>query len=474
MGIDDAARIVGAGGGIGKIPHGKSLANGLGVPEDAITLRRKGQQFSDEQGAKAGLMVAQLFDTATAKAKRGLELNDEKMILDSSQDLHKLGVVRMNLIGATGESMRAGALQAVFKESNTFVDMLLRQTGSELSPRETAQVMVKVRDSLDGGALAETLARSLQGKIPKVTWLTRLAAYIINWTFLSGFRTFATNGISTSATIAFSIPETAGSSIISIGRKFVSGQKFTIAEEMLPVWARAMGMFDGAPQAARLALHAAAEIGATFGGKGASPAGREAVATFGRHAKTEKLFELTGQTKLDAFINLPGRGMVASDAAMKAVAYTMETYELAARKGILSQAREVVLEAGQKGLEVGTDAYAREVIDRVKGMPMDFDAIAKKAAEYYTFTTPSTGFIKKVKDAANDNLFIKVFVAPFVQTPGNLILFGLERTPFGALLKPIRDALTNEFGPVKQNQAIARMALGSMMSGAAYYMATKG
>jgi len=177
-----------------------------------------------------------------------------------------------------------------------------------------------------------------------------------------------------------------------------------------------------------------------------------------------------GVDLLGEFVRLPGRGLNAGDAFFKSVAYRMAIRQYIARKA-----------AALGDLEKIREWESRVLEDPANFVP-DIHMQAMDRADYQTFTNDLIrgglgSHIEGARKAAVIGPMVKV-VIPFVRTPVNIFRYGaLERSPLGlvALLSEksqLRQQIAK--GGAERDTAIARMALGSAISGVMASLALDG
>ena len=152
------------------------------------------------------------------------------------------------------------------------------------------------------------------------------------------------------------------------------------------------------------------------------------------------------------------RGLSAFDSLFKAFHYTGEVDALAWRKAI-NEAKDGIITRKE---------IPGRIADLIAEEADDLKIPAMKKSENLTFTDPLGGDIitdtaKWVQEGKQLPGLGKVLdmVVPFIKTPANIAKFGLERTPFGLLFKDSRDALLGKLGAQAQDEAIARIGLGT-------------
>jgi hypothetical protein len=175
-----------------------------------------------------------------------------------------------------------------------------------------------------------------------------------------------------------------------------------------------------------------------------------------RHkAITAENFNLSGPVGaavdwLGHAIRVPGRFLMAEDEFFKAVGYRMELNAQAYR-------------TYRRGLEDGMtkDAALAQAGKVLTDPDATMRATVEDAARYMTFTTPVEGKTLQAFNLLHQTPVGK-FVIPFLRTPANVLVAGLERTPFALAFPSIRRDIAE--GGARADAALARIALGSLVS----------
>ena len=149
-------------------------------------------------------------------------------------------------------------------------------------------------------------------------------------------------------------------------------------------------------------------------------------------------------------------------------------------------AKSFAITAQKKGLDPTADpeAFSREYADFIaKNTPRDSAAmqtLARKAESYareVTFTA-EPGELTRLVNVARDKMPVTRFLLPFVNTPMNVLKFGLSRTPFGVAkdLAPLVFSKTSKarqaydaLSPIEKAAYNGRMATSVGIAGAITY-----
>ncbi|MEI6283191.1 MAG: hypothetical protein WCP82_10855, partial [Alphaproteobacteria bacterium] len=167
-----------------------------------------------------------------------------------------------------------------------------------------------------------------------------------------------------------------------------------------------------------------------------------------------------------AIVRAPGRAMGAEDAIFKAIAYRQKINQLAYR-----QARVEGLEGDALGRRVAS-------LKNTPTAPMMQEAV--DFSRYQTFNRDLGDIGRKLQSFIGSHPGLK-FIAPFIRTPTNVFKYSMERTPFalgslvtGRVGAEVRANLLGERGAIARDQQLARIAVGSSVMLAGYFLAASG
>lgn len=158
-------------------------------------------------------------------------------------------------------------------------------------------------------------------------------------------------------------------------------------------------------------------------------------------------------------IRIPGRALTAADSFFKTLAYRQEIDGLAVRNSL------------DEGL--GGKMLAQRIAELKANPTDDMIKSAEQFAKKQTFSNGLGTFGKSFQNLLRHNTPLK-FIVPFFRTPVNLLKYSLERTPAGLAMKEVRDDIFGRNGPVKRDQALAKMIMGSAVGAYTFYQAGLG
>jgi hypothetical protein len=165
----------------------------------------------------------------------------------------------------------------------------------------------------------------------------------------------------------------------------------------------------------------------------------------------ERVVEIGGKQ-----VRIPGRLLGAQDELFKTIAYRQKLNGLAFRK------------ASEEGLS--GDALSRRVAQLTNDPPEDMMKAASAFGDYQTFTNALGRTGASIAAFSNSHVLAKGII-PFVRSPINSLKYANERTPLGAFSREVRANLKGVNGKAAQDTQIARMAIGSAVATAVFYMA---
>lgn len=153
------------------------------------------------------------------------------------------------------------------------------------------------------------------------------------------------------------------------------------------------------------------------------------------------------------------RIMGATDAIFKGVAYQMKLNELAVRKAI------------SEGLT--GDARTTRVTQLTQNPTGEMMQASKDYAMYQTFNQDLNGALAWLQGGLIKYPALR-FAIPFLRTPVNILKYSAERSVLAPFVKEARANLMGKNGAIARDESIARIAVGTSISTAAYFLAAEG
>lgn len=246
---------------------------------------------------------------------------------------------------------------------------------------------------------------------------------------LSGPQTHVVN------TVGNAITQTLGLTERGIASLFVRGAKGRVR-------AQAAGMLKSIPEAFRAAREAY----------------KTEISPFATKLELRPRQAIPG--KLGRIIRMPGRALMAEDAAFQTIA----------RRGAMNRlAYEQGWEQGLRG-----ENLTKYVDDVTRLKPDELMEKASKEAGYFTFTREPGRLGQFFQNLANlrypgTDVRPLRLILPFIRTPSNILAFSMERTPLGYVaFKSVREAIRQ--GGETKALALTRMGLGTGIMGVSWAM----
>ncbi len=445
----------------------QELAQQLGMSVDDLLARQKGQAFNAEQAVAARSLLVASADKLTMMAKSIKEGNnsaDDLYAFRKMVETHK--AIQLQVTGLTAEAGRALQsfnIQAKSRRQQLrAIDDVLNQTGGQDVINGIAETLVKLsEDGADNATISQAAA-----KMARVTSLDTLLT-LRQGALLSGYRTHMVNIASNTATMFSAIPERflAGAITAARGGDGVAMREATEmfrgmiggSWEALSIASRAFkdnvefDIFQNTPEFRNRTITAGTlsqnNLGKAIGAVSKSLGGK----ALGEGGYADNLVNGLGWA-----VDLPFRALGAEDAFFKHLNARMELQALAWRQ------------AEKEGLS-GVNASSR-VAELVANPPDELIDAAVKYARVQTFT--NTNRTAGAIQAALNQVKVARFIVPFVQTPTNIVKYGLERTPVAPLFADVRADLTA--GGARKALAEARIAMGTSVMIAAGSLAASG
>ena len=150
-------------------------------------------------------------------------------------------------------------------------------------------------------------------------------------------------------------------------------------------------------------------------------------------------------------IRVPYGALEASDDFAKAVHGRGALYVNAAQK-----ARNEVMSGA-----ISKDGFKKRVAELVENPDAALSDAAKKDAEYLTFTGAPSELTRHLGQIANKYPLVRFFL-PFTKTPGNVLDFALQHSPFAPLSHKFRADIAA--GGARAQRAVGQMATGAAIS----------
>lgn len=406
----------------------RELAQQVGMTPEKLLERRKGQAFNAEEAlASRNLLVQSATEVRdlAVKAQGG----DDASLLAFEEAVTRHAAIQEQVAGMTAEAGRALQSFKILAGTDGGQAAAIKAVLEKAGGREKIEAIAQSIATLDPenvGAFIVKARKATTVDMVREAWINGI---------LSAFRTHEANVLGNSLATLTRIPETAGAAVLGALR---AGEKVSFRE--LP--AQAVGLVQGAREGLVAAWKAL---------KTGEPS--DAVSKM----EIQKHRAIPG--KIGEVVRLPGRMLMTEDEFFKAVNYRAEINSQAVRK------------AANEGLT--GDAFTKRV-GELRANPTD--KMIEKAREsqlYYSFQT-ELGPVGKKLMQLRDDIPGGWLVAPFIRTPINIIKFATERSPFGFVMKNVRDNLSGKNGKAARDIQISRMAIGTAVGYATYSAAAEG
>lgn len=419
----------------------RALANMLGVTEEDMLRRRRGQSLNAEQ-TQAFIDV---YGSATKELDRLATAlkNGEQVENQFRMQLGRATALTETVFGARAEAGRAlrvwgQAGQAIKRIGGVQhqVNMLkLAGKGIEDVPADRLADMILALDTPAQKATFLTQASKLGGSAMMEAWMNGL---------LSNPVTHASNLVSNSATLFAGIAERAIAG--SFGKEVARGEATAMMKGVIGGWREALDL------AKRSFLAGESQLGFSKLEGHTRAISAENLGVSGQLGRAVDM--------LGAIVSTPGRALMAADDFFKGLNYRAELNAQAWRQ------------ANREGLSGG--ALKTRAADLARDT--DFISLVKDQAEnfafYQTFNQELGQLGEGYLSYLHDHPWARV-VTPFVRTPVNIAKYTLERTPLVNLaMNQVRADLAA--GGAKRDLAMAKMAMGSMFFGTAATLAIGG
>jgi hypothetical protein len=431
----------------------EALADDLGLTAEELLTRKAGEAFNAEQVVSARKLLVSSSEKVLDLANKVLspEATDvDRLVFRKATSVH--AAIQNQVSGLTAEAGRAlNAFNIVAKskkEQAESIDALLKSFGGRGTTDDLARAMMDVKNNKQLNKLIQKTYNATTSDMVFEYWQNSI---------LSGIITQVVNAASNTANLLIGMGERVNAGILG---KFLHGDDKVLLGEGLAqgyglmagindAWKMAKEAFKSESfidpftkiESARGAAITAENLSRTFLGKYIlDPTAKKL------NVKTLKEGGILANTVdlLGSAIRTPGFKMLNSaDNFFKGINYRMELQAQAYRR------------ASQEGL-TGKNMYKR-IAEIVENPPEDIRLESLHNARVNTFTNPNklASWVNKAKVVPGMR-----YIIPFVNTPTNIIKFGLERTPFALLSSQIRSDIVQ--GGVKGQLALSRITTGTM------------
>ncbi len=462
-GVDAARR------GVQSNADTEALARALNLTPERLLQRQAGEAWNAETITAARMLYeasgAQLVTSARAAAAANAGVL-EQMAFRRMMALHH--AIQAQFLGAQAEAGRA--LQAFripvaggAQQLRAIQDTMEAMGGDATSvgmARRLATLADNVAPDALPAAISQFTARGAAGRTLEAIqeiWINAL---------LSNPATHAVNAFGNALVMPLTVVERRVAGMISSARGAAPGEGVA-AQEYAAMW---YGMMAGWGDALRLAGRTwrddGSELAELLGRQDMPFEPRVGSRSFGLDpgGTAGRALDLLGHS----VVRVPGRAMAASDAFFKSMNF----------RGALHAGahREALRRLAETGQEATAENMRRTIAEVMSNPPEHLMMEAADTALYATFNRQAGPITQRMlalasTDSPGFNLAARV-VMPFIRTPMNILSYGFERSPVAPLVGQWRADIAA--GGARRDLALARMATGTMMMGAAYDWASDG
>ena len=404
------------------------LADEMGMTVDDLLKRREGQAFNAHEALAARQLLIQSREEwiAAGRVADASGGDEAEIAFLAAQARH--AAIQEQVAGMTAEAGRAlnifGKLAASPLGRRDEIAAIIQQAGGSDQVRKMAAMVADLDDPAAAAFARQAFKPKMSDYILEL-WINGL---------LSGPRTHITNILSNTMATLWQLPEFAVAAGLGAAR---GGADKVFFSELFP---RAFGLVEGGKDGLRLA---------------------------GRAFRTETPSDMV--TKIETrvhraipgvvggVVRTPGRALLAEDEFFKAINY---------RSDINGQAVAVARGEGLTGR-----ALAARVAELRDEPTAEMIEAAVKHARTMTFTAPAgdiAGGVMRIRAAHP----MMNFIIPFVRTPAKIVEFAAMRSPFGLLMRKVKDDIAR--GGRARDLAVARMGVGTSIGAAVASLAAEG
>lgn len=410
--------------------------------------RRRGQPLNAEQS----LALRRLWAASGGKLIEAARLVDGAASVENvflfrrAMALH--AAIQREVIAVRTETARALQQWAIPAGPDDAVARQLSETVDMFGAGEVASDMA--------GRILNLASEGNRGAIDELTrkgWMAASADAVYEFwvnALLSGPKTHMVNAMSNTAVVVQSQIERVIAAKVGQLRGSVDGVDAAEAGAMLH------GLLAALPDGVRFAGRAFVSGQSGFGLQKVELPRQRAISTemlantrsrtFNRAMSMPVIAQ--GINAFGALVSVPGRALGASDEFFKTINYRMEVHAQAARRA------NQELRAGA----IGPADVKRRMAELIEDPGEDVMAGAREFAQYSTFTNDAGRFAGLISRFKRQVPGLR-YVAPFVNTPANILRFAAERSPAAPLLADVRADI--RAGGARADMAMAKLGLGS-------------
>lgn len=427
------------------------LANQLGMTPEKLSKRLRGEAFNAEQAFAARSLLVDSAIDLVQKGKAAASGADDALVAFRSAFARHVAIQEQiaGLTAEAGRSFRQFKLAAQKGSRQAQIKEVIEGWGGRDTIEQLAEMVGKIEDQTQLNKFTREANKARTGDMLLEAWINSL---------LSGPATQAVNILSNSLVALWTLPEHMLAATIGATR---GATDRVYGREVL---GRAFGIVQGGKDGLRLAVKTfLTEEPSDMLSKIEARKYQAIPSLTLRRGKQPKMLgdipiPFTGEIQLGGKqVRIPGRALQAGDEFFKAIGYRMELNAQAMRSGL------------QKGLK--GDDLAKHISEVLNDPPRDLHLAAIDAARYQTFTRKLGDIGQGVQKIANAHPSLRL-VLPFIRTPANIVKFAAERTPFGLLMKEVRDNI--RAGGATRDIQLSRLAFGSIVGSVVASMAAEG
>lgn len=425
----------------------RQLSDALGMSIDDVEKRKIGTVWSAEEVDAATRIAIDVNERGNELSRRIRAMKEAGEEIPAELEIQQMDLaaqqqaVIASILGDNAEAGRALNARKMLKQALETGDLAAKKEAMKMfaGDEDTAKRVIEHLNSFDPD---DNLGRmKYMRQIRPSTTIEKAEEYWYN-SILSNASTHVVNTVSNAAAALMSIPERA-----------MAGTIDAAGEQVAKVLGKAYKRDRFAAEAAA----ATASLGSSYkrGIRRAMYSLKHGI-TEGQTSKLE--FKRANQAikgKAGEIINIPSKALTASDEFFKAINYEMD---------LNAQAVRMAKNEGLSGPQF--DKRVSELIAEPTEKMME---LAQKEAKYRAFQADSKfgSAVSRMRDMGQIDLgklgeFRPLrFIIPFIQTPINVLKYGLERSPVGFVGTAYKAGTKAPKAEVIDSAS--RAALGSMM-----------
>ena len=408
------------------------MANDLGMSMEDLMKRRKGKAFNAEELEAAKGLAGRSLENVNAAKTAYLDNPTPQNLIELNANIARHAAVQQSFMGARAEAGRALSILRKATDPADIAKQNFNEVIEALGGQELTEEMAKRLASIDPKDVAG-MNRFIRDAV-KAKTADQVYEFWLNG-ILSSPLTHIRNVAGNTIFMLSKVPEKIFQGVVDKGVSIFTGRRTIYAEESVP---ELFGLFRGLADGTRRALHAL----------------KTGVPSTARKIELDRLPAIPG--KAGEIVRTPTRALVAEDEFAKAII---------GRSELSAQAYRFARKEGLKG-----GALTKRIAELEANPTDEIMEAVRKEQLLRTFQTRGGHMMRGLSEIR------KIpgvrYLLPFLQTPTNIAVRGIERSPLG-FIKAAHSIVTKK-GQEEISKDLGNAMLGSAISSTVAYWALQG